>query len=121
VKFLVDRCAGRRLAEWLRGQGHDVLESRERGKDPGDDALLQWAVSENRILVTMDKDFGALVFQEQETHSGLVRLPDVPAERRIELMAALLKEHSHALASAAVITVRGGRVRVSQKGPDSQR
>ena len=86
MKFLVDRCAGRGLAEWLRGQGHDVLESRERGKDPGDDAILQWAASENRILVTMDKDFGALVFEEQKAHSGLVRLPDVPAERRIELM-----------------------------------
>jgi predicted nuclease of predicted toxin-antitoxin system len=58
VKFLVDRCAGRRLAEWLRGQGHDVLESRERGDDPGDDAILQWAASENRIRVTMDKDLG---------------------------------------------------------------
>jgi predicted nuclease of predicted toxin-antitoxin system len=94
VKFLVDRCAGRRLAEWLRGQGHDVLESREQGDDPGDDAILQRAASENRILVTMDKDFGALVFEEQKAHSGLVRLPDVPAERRIELMAALLQEHS---------------------------
>jgi hypothetical protein len=30
VKFLVDRCAGRRLAEWLRGQHHDALEARAR-------------------------------------------------------------------------------------------
>jgi predicted nuclease of predicted toxin-antitoxin system len=55
VKFLVDRCAGRRLAEWLRGQGHDVLESRERGADPGDDVILEWAVAESRILITMRK------------------------------------------------------------------
>src|SRR5207249_12154215 len=33
VKFLIDRCAGHRLAEWLRAQGHDVVESRERGPD----------------------------------------------------------------------------------------
>jgi predicted nuclease of predicted toxin-antitoxin system len=116
VKFLVDRCAGRRLAEWLRGQGHDVLESRERGADPGDDVILEWAVAESRILITMDKDFGDLVFEGQKPHSGLVRLPDVPAERRIELMATLLHEHTTSLASAAVITVRGGRVRVSRQG-----
>ena len=116
MKFLVDRCAGRRLAEWLRGQGHDVLESRERGADPGDDVILEWAVSESRVLITMDKDFGGLVFQEQQPHSGLVRLPDVPAERRIELMTTLLEEHATALTSAAVITVRGGRVRVSRQG-----
>lgn len=36
MKFLVDRCAGRRLAEWLRKQGHDAAESAERGEDPGD-------------------------------------------------------------------------------------
>jgi hypothetical protein len=63
----------------------------------------------------MDKDFGTLVFEEQKAHSGLVRLPDVPAKRRIELMAALLQEHTDALVSGAVLTVRGGRVRVSQK------
>ncbi len=113
MKFLVDRCAGRRLAEWLRSQGHDVLESRERGADPGDNVILEWAVSENRVLVTMDKDFGGLVFEEHKAHCGLVRLPDVPAERRIELMETLLREHLPSLMSAAVITVRGGRVRVS--------
>ena len=30
MRFLIDRCAGRRLADWLREQGHEVLESRER-------------------------------------------------------------------------------------------
>jgi len=84
--------------------------------DPGDDVILEWAVAESRILITMDKDFGDLVFEGQKPHSGLVRLPDVPAERRIELMATLLHEHTTSLASAAVITVRGGRVRVSRQG-----
>ena len=58
MKFLIDRCAGRRLADWLREQGHDVVESRERGEDPGDQTLLEWATAEQRILVTIDKDFG---------------------------------------------------------------
>jgi hypothetical protein len=34
VRFLIDRCAGKRLADWLRQQEHDVLESQERGADP---------------------------------------------------------------------------------------
>ena len=25
MRFLVDRSAGRRLSEWLRGQGHDLI------------------------------------------------------------------------------------------------
>ena len=85
MKFLVDRCAGRRLAEWIRQQGHDVVESCELGPDPGDHALLEIAANEKRILITIDTDFGGFIFQEGMNHTGIVRLPDVPSERRIEL------------------------------------
>ena len=43
-------------------KGNDVVESRELGPDPGDPALLEIAASEQRILVTIDTDFGKLVF-----------------------------------------------------------
>ena len=62
MRFLLDRCAGRRLAEWLQGEGHDVLEARTLGADPGDRALLELAASENRVLITIDTDFGELVY-----------------------------------------------------------
>lgn len=45
MRFLVDRCAGRRLATWLADQGHDVIDVRALGPDPGDLALLQRAVN----------------------------------------------------------------------------
>jgi predicted nuclease of predicted toxin-antitoxin system len=114
VKFLIDRCAGHRLAAWLRLQGHDVTESRERDPDPGDRALLEWAAAEGRVLVTIDTDFGELLFVEGVSHCGLVRLPDVPPNRRIELMAQVLKQYSQELEAAAIITVRGGRIRISR-------
>ena len=117
MKFLIDRCAGRRLADWLRGQGHDVIESRALGPDPGDQALLERAATEGRILVTIDTDFGELVYVRDVPHAGLVRLPDVPAMRRIALMAEVLERHRPALERQAVVTVRGGRVRVSRPPP----
>jgi predicted nuclease of predicted toxin-antitoxin system len=115
MKFMIDRCVGKRLADWLRDEKHDVVESRERGPDPGDRTLLEWAASEQRILVTMDKDFGALVFVGGVTHAGLVRLPDVPSIQRIEIMGRLLQDHSSALADRAVVTVRGERIRISRQ------
>ncbi len=108
MKFLIDRCA-----DWLRRQGHDVKETRDSGEDPGDAAILERAVSEDRVLVSIDKDFGDLVFRAGRTHRGLVRLPDVRAEIRTEIMRELLVSHGDALDSGAVITVRGGRVRIS--------
>ena len=114
MKFLIDRCAGRRLLDWLRARGHDEVESRERGPDPGDRILLEWAAAELRILVTMDKDFGEIVFVENAAHCGLVRLPDVPAARRIELVERLLRDHPRQLADGAILTVRGERIRISR-------
>lgn len=114
MKFLVDRCAGRRLAEWLRAQGHDVVESRERDPDPGDRVILSWASDEGRVLVTIDTDFGRIVFTEGARHCGVVRLPDVPAHLRIALLAQVLERHAEDLGAEAIVTVRGGRIRISR-------
>lgn len=114
MRFLIDRCVGFRLAEWLRATGHDVLESRDRGPDPGDLALLQWAVREGRVLVTMDKDFGEILFLQKAPHCGLVRLPDVPAPQRIALMEVVLASYGEDLEEQAIVTVRGGRIRISR-------
>ena len=114
MKFLIDRCAGRLVAEWLRKEGHDVVESRELGPDPGDRALLEWAATEARILVTIDTDFGQLIFLENLPHAGVVRLPDVSSYERQFLMQDLLTRYKSDLESGAIITVRGGRIRISK-------
>jgi len=115
VRFLIDTCAGRRLAEWLRSEGHDVEEVAGRGADPGDTAILAWAAAERRILVTMDKDFGLLIFVDEHVHAGLVRLPHVRWEARIALMRRLLDEHAAELAEGCVLTVKGSRIRISRR------
>ena len=116
MKFLVDRCAGRTLALWLRSQGHDVADL-AAGPDPGDRALLEQATREQRVLVTLDSDFGRLVFVDLVPHRGLVRLPDVAAQERIRLMQIVLTSHQEALAGGSIVTVRGGRIRISRPGP----
>ncbi len=114
MKFFIDRCAGRRLAAWLRDQGHDVAEAQERGPDPGDRELLATAAAEGRMLVTMDKDFGEFVFVERAAHAGIIRLPDVSAAHRIELVQSLLATHTADQLAGAVVTVAAGRVRISR-------
>ena len=113
MKFLVDRCVGPQLAEWLRTQGHDVVKARQLGPDPGDRVLLGRASAEGRILVTIDTDFGELVYVERFEHAGLVRLPDIPARQRIALIADVVQRHRRALEARAVVTIRGGRIRIA--------
>jgi predicted nuclease of predicted toxin-antitoxin system len=115
MKFLIDRCAGSTLARWLRERGHDVVESRTLGADPGDLALLQIAAPEKRTLITIDTDFGKLIYLGGEDHCGIVRLPDVPATRRIAIMEMLLANHPAELSDGSIITVRGDRVRITKR------
>lgn len=113
MRFLVDRCAGRRLADWLHGQGHDVVEARTLGPDPGDLALLELAARDERILVTLDSDFAKLVYLEGVAHAGLLRLPDVRSDERVRFMKVVLEHHAKELQAHAVVTVRGERIRIS--------
>ena len=61
MKFSVDRCAGRRLTEWLSNSGHDGIDIGTLEPDPGDMPLLEGANEENWVLITLDKDFGELI------------------------------------------------------------
>jgi len=115
VKFLVDSCAGRTLAEWLREAGHDVVRVTDAGPDPGDAAILRRSVEESRILITMDKDFGTLILRENSAHAGVIRLPHVPTAERIGLMQAVLGGHAADELQGAIVTVRGTRIRIRRR------
>ena len=113
MRFLVDRCVGTTLVKWLRAGGHDVLDARDLGADPGDAALLDMGAGDSRVVVTLDADFGLLVFNRRMPHAGFVRLPDVPPAERIRLLQIVLELHGDELAKGAIVTVRGGRIRIT--------
>ena len=113
MTLLVDSCAGRKLAAWLREKGHNVFDASDLEVDPGDEELLRLAAVERRVLVTLDKHFSALVFASEERHAGLLLLPDVRVAERLRLVARVLERHTSGLEGGAVITVRGARLRVS--------
>lgn len=116
MRFIVDRCAGKRIAERLREQGHDVAVAWDEEPDPGDAELLARAARENRVLVTMDKDFGEHVFARGSPHCGLVRLPDVPAARRVALMEAVLNA-THTISKSVQSSRSGESAYAFHAGP----
>jgi len=112
VKWLIDVCAGVSLAEWLGSAGEDVRNVRDRSATMDDDEILAWAHAEDRVVVTIDKDFGRLAVALGQSHCGIVRLPDVPAAARQHLMAQVLTRHRMDLTGHAIITVSTARIRV---------
>ena len=72
MRFLVDECTGNAVADWLREEGHDVFSVYEEARGIVDEVVIKKAFSENRILVTNDKDFGEKVFREKHPHHGVI-------------------------------------------------
>lgn len=82
MKVLLDTCVWGGTANELRAAGHDVIWAGDWPDDPGDDQILERAHADNRILVTLDKDFGELAIVFEKPHSGIVRLVSISARQQ---------------------------------------
>ncbi|MCY3818723.1 MAG: DUF5615 family PIN-like protein [Gammaproteobacteria bacterium] len=49
----------------LREAGEDVLSVTEASPGASDEAIIRWARREGRVVVTFDRDYGELVFNQR--------------------------------------------------------
>lgn len=63
MQFLANENVPLDIVEAIRSEGHDVAWIRADAPGSKDPDVLQRSVSENRILLTFDKDFGDLAFR----------------------------------------------------------
>ena len=94
MRFLVDECCGPVVAQWLREQGYDVRRVAEMSPGLDDAGVLELAHTEDRILITNDKGFGARIFERGNPHSGviLLRLADERPAVAIRVLAGVLDQ-----------------------------
>jgi predicted nuclease of predicted toxin-antitoxin system len=84
------------LASLLDEAGYDVIRASEVGQGRADDALiLERAVREERILVTLDGHFGDWVVLPLSKHFGVIRLKVNPTttENVAKVLLPLLANH----------------------------
>ena len=73
MRILANENIPRDAVELLRKRGHDVVWVRSDAPGATDQANLTQAVSQQRLLITFDKDFGDLVFRSgQAAPCGIV-------------------------------------------------
>jgi predicted nuclease of predicted toxin-antitoxin system len=84
MRFLANENFPGRAVEELRAAGHDVAWVRTDAPGSSDPTVLAKATSEERILLTFDKDFGELAWRAKlPATCGIVlfRIPMPPPDR----------------------------------------
>jgi predicted nuclease of predicted toxin-antitoxin system len=118
MRLLLDSCVWGPAAEELRAAGHDVESVSAWGGDPGDQEILRRSVEDDRILVTLDKDFGELVFVLGQPHRGILRLVNIRARDQGTTVLHVLARFGRELAENGLVVAEGDRVRVRMPESD---
>ena len=101
----------------LAGLGHDVISASEIDPKASDESLLSQAMTEQRVLVTEDKDFGELVFVHRIPHPCIVRFVEMTVTEKVTAMEGLLERHAEAMRRGAIIVVTKSRIRIRHSEP----
>ena len=116
MKLLLDTCVWGRARGELEASGHDVVWAGDWPEDPGDEEILGRTYNQERILVTLDKDFGELAIVRGTPHCGILRLVNFPARQQAAVCLHALALYGKELQSGAIVTAEPGRLRVRPPG-----
>lgn len=96
LKFIVDVGVGKAIEKYLQEEGYDTKAVREINPSMEDEQIIRTAASENRIVITMDKDFGELVYHSSMKHCGvlLLRLEDATGPEKLEVIKFIITNYS---------------------------
>jgi predicted nuclease of predicted toxin-antitoxin system len=94
LKFLVDNALSPRVAAGMTAAGHDALHVRDLGlATEADSVIFDRAAAEDRVVVSEDADFGALIAVRDASKPSVVlfrRLRDRSSEAVLLLLLANL-------------------------------
>ena len=113
IRFLIDVGVGAYVEQWLIESGYDVHAVRDIDPSAKDVDILKIAASEKRMIITMDKDFGELVYHSGAAHSGvlILRIEEADGKRKAEIVKRILQDHADKMANRFCV-YQDGRLRI---------
>ncbi len=117
AKFLFEVGVGTKAERAVAELGFDVKSFRSIDVRLDDSEILMIARTEHRIVVTMDKDFGELVYRLGEGHVGvlLLRMDDADGETKSRAMKSIVLNHADELSNAFSV-YHNGVLRIRSRG-----
>ena len=115
MNFLIDSSLSPSLAEKLRQAGHDSVHVRRYGIHKADDnVIFDRATQEERVLISADTDFAAMLASRQAPKPSVILLKR-PSTRRPEEQASLILANRDVIADlldqGSVIVFEEARLR----------
>jgi predicted nuclease of predicted toxin-antitoxin system len=116
MRFLIDNALSPALATALSESGHDAVHVRDVGlRDAADDAIMQFATAEDRIVVSADTDFGMLLAMYRTRLPSIILFrrgsPRLPAQQA-SLLAVNVPGIQEELQQGAIVSIHSDRLRV---------
>src|SRR4051794_31180215 len=114
MRFLLDESTDVRVGEYLTALGYDVtFIVRDYPRALSDEQVLARAYSEQRVVITEDRDFGELVVRYRQPHAGVIlfRLPATDLDSRFARLDSIIAQYPDRLDCLLVVTTRGIRAR----------
>jgi predicted nuclease of predicted toxin-antitoxin system len=99
LKFLVDVGVGEKVEDFLYKNGYDILSVRKLNPRMSDSEIINIAAKDNRIVITMDKDFGELIYNSGLIHKGilLLRTENCSGDKKAKILSEILINYSSEL------------------------
>ena len=95
MKFLLDENISKNVAQFLTQLGHTAFRVKLINPGIEDYQVLRLANEKEAILITLDKDYGELIFKHGKSHKGVIflRLENQTSENTIKVLAWLLSTY----------------------------
>jgi len=108
VKILADVNVEKPIVDSLVEINLDVLWIPDYNCMLSDEELLNMANSQDRVLLTNDKDFGELVFRQKKITAGiiLVRMKGYDSEKKVPVIEKLFKNYSEKIYNHFVVVTK---------------
>ena len=97
MRLLLDENTPKTIVEGLRNCGYDLLWIREYCRGMADEDIVRLSMSDDRVILTFDKDFGELIYRQKMNTPGIILTRIANNQSAKERIIELLKNHGDKL------------------------